>query len=303
MSYTVINEPLRTNESDRRLLRGLARYQRVQKVAVLRAAWRKFKRITGRDVAPTEHPAPKVGNMVVVFRHVFISEDRSRFPQKSRPAGFDHLKCFGNLIETVKGSRHAQRVRIVVYYNGTLEQLRQDRFESALLATDLNIEVKLLTATSAVEAVLMMFRGVREMPLAHDDIVYLLENDYLHQPDWVDEVFEAYHALPWLEYVSLYDHPDRYKFPHRFNKSTLYVTGTRHWISTPVTCGTFLVKFGALMRDFKCLYSTKNDNQMFLELTQKLKRTLLTPVPGLAVHCMTEHLDPIQRIEKTLLEK
>lgn len=237
----------------------------------------------------------------MVFRHVYISQDAKRFPPKARPAGFDHNKCFDNLVRTVKASAHANRVKIVVLYNGTQAQLEADSFEQRLRNCGLHVQVKLLAAKSAVEAVLTMFRVVRAMPLKPDDIVYLLENDYLHADNWVDEVFEAYEALPGIEYLSLYDHPDRYKLPHRYSRSTLYVTATRHWVSAPSTCGTFLVKFGALCRDFKYLYSTKNDHQMFLRLTQRLKRPLLTPVPGLAVHCMTAHLDPLQRFEESLI--
>ncbi|SDH61649.1 hypothetical protein [Propionivibrio dicarboxylicus] len=242
------------------------------------------------------------GDLVVIFRHVHISKDKARFPNKSRPEGFSHLKCLINLIDTISESRNRNRVKVFIFYNGTQEQLLEDGISKFLENCSVDVTVKIVDATSAVESVLAMFDAINSVVSNDDDIVYVLENDYLHAHGWVDEVFELSNSKIKFDYISLYDHPDRYKMPNNYKKSTIFVTNTRHWVSAPSTCGTFLFKKSVFNRDFKYLYSTKNDHQMFKRLTVKLKRVLLTPIPGLAVHCMSEHLDPVCRLEKWLTE-
>jgi len=238
-----------------------------------------------------------MGDLVIVYRHVFLSQDGQRFPQKSRPLGFDYLKCFQRLIETVSASKNAQRVRIIVMYNGTSAQLASDPFENYLRECGRNIEVRLIDAHSALASFLVMLRAIKDMPLKSNDIIYFLENDYLHADDWVDEVFNLYSSGLPFDYASLYDHPDRYKFPGNYGRSTIYVTESKHWTTAQSTCGTFMMRRDVFLRDFEYFYTAAHDHVMFTRLTVGMKRKLLTPLPGLAVHCMSEHLDPIQRFE------
>ncbi|CAM4159278.1 Glycosyl transferase family 2 [Roseateles saccharophilus] len=234
----------------------------------------------------------------MIYRHVYITHDRERFPQKHRPSEFNHDDCFRNLVETVGNHPSKGVVKIIIYYNGTREQFLSDPLCAYLDKIEVNVEVFLLSTKSAVEAVLVLLRETLSMDLNDQDIVYFLENDYIHHENWVNEVLSAYSSNIPFDYLSLYDHPDRYKIPKNYQNTELFTTGTRHWVTAPSTCGSFLVQFGKFKRDFKYVYSTKNDHQMFSRLTGKLKRKLITPVPGLAVHCMAEHLDPIQRFEE-----
>lgn len=249
------------------------------------------------------------GDLVIVYRHVFISQDASRFQRKSRPAGFDYLKCFQRLVETVNASENSNRVRIIVMYNGTHTQFASDPFERLLRDCGRDIEVKLLDGGSALAAFLVMLRVMRDMPLKPEDIVYLLENDYLHADGWVDEVFSLYESGLKFDYASLYDHPDRYRYPAHYSNSTIFVTKTRHWTTAQSTCGTFMMRHDVFLRDFKHLYTMVHDHVIFTRLTVNLGRKLLTPLPGLSVHCMAEHLDPIQgfdeyfRKDNTLTDK
>lgn len=240
----------------------------------------------------------ELNDLIIIFRHVYINSDVTRFTHKSRPAGFSHLGCLRNLVETILASKYTHRVQLHIFYNGTLDEFQSDEISTFLANSDVNASIKLVEAKSAVESALVMLETIDEISKNNNDIIYILENDYIHASNWIEEVIDVYSSDISFDYLSLYDHPDRYKFPQNYKNSCLYATSKRHWISAPSTCGTFIFKKCVYIRDFQWLFSTKNDHQMFKKLTVKLNRTLITPIPGLSVHCMNDHLDPVQQFEK-----
>ena len=46
-----------------------------------------------------------------------------------------------------------------------------------------------------------------------DTILYFVEDDYLHLPGWLDVLLEGF-SIPEADYVTLYDHKDKYFFPN-----------------------------------------------------------------------------------------
>ncbi|MBN9546610.1 MAG: hypothetical protein J0I19_14145 [Alphaproteobacteria bacterium] len=298
MAYSISSEILGGSRSDVKILGELQFRQRLRSHGLLRAVWRFYRRFRPATRQHLRTEPAVVGNLVIVYRHVFLSEDSRRFPQKSRPLGFDYVKCFQRLIETIDASSNAQRVRVIVMYNGTSAQLASDPFENYLQKCGRNIEVQLIDAHSALASFLVMLRAIRDMPFKPNDIIYFLENDYLHADSWVDEVFRLYSSGLLFDYASLYDHPDRYKYPRNYGRSTIHVTESRHWTTAQSTCGTFIMRHDVFLRDFEYFYTAVHDHVMFTRLTVGMGRKLLTPLPGLAVHCMSEHLDPLQRFEE-----
>jgi hypothetical protein len=105
------------------------------------------------------------------------------------------------------------------------------------------------------------------------------------------------------DYVSLYDHPDKYidganPFVESGGEITrVMLSKSCHWKLTNSTTMTFAAKVKTLKEDEEILRSFTNgthphDFQMFLALRDK-GRSLITPIPGYATHGETQWLSPL----------
>jgi hypothetical protein len=139
------------------------------------------------------------------------------------------------------------------------------------------------------------------LTLPDNEIVYFLENDYLHKPE-SDKVLEEGFKLG-SDYVALYDHPDKYMdggnpFVEDGGEVTkVFLSNSCHWKLTNSTTMTFAAKIKTLREDEKILrkYTSGEhpyDFQMFLEL-RNIGRTLITPIPGYSTHGETTWLTPL----------
>ena len=138
-----------------------------------------------------------------------------------------------------------------------------------------------------------------------DEIVYFIENDYLHTLNAKDILEEAFVLNP--AFVSLYDHPDKYLDPQKGGNpyckggaedTRVYLTENSHWKITNSTTMTFAAKVKTLKEAEPILRkftegTHPNDFPMFLEL-RKQNRILITPIPGRATHGETAWLSPLQ---------
>lgn len=137
-----------------------------------------------------------------------------------------------------------------------------------------------------------------------DDIVYFIENDYLHKPESSKILKEGFEL--GASFVALYDHPDKYLDPSKGGNpycegggedTRVYLTDSCHWKITNSTTMTFAAKVSTLKRVEPILRkhtsgTHPNDFQMFLELRQQ-GELLITPIPGYATHGETAWLSPL----------
>jgi glycosyltransferase involved in cell wall biosynthesis len=137
-----------------------------------------------------------------------------------------------------------------------------------------------------------------------DEIVYFLENDYLHK-EGADVILEEGIALG-AHYVTLYDHPDKYinasqggnPFIENGGEITqVYLTKSCHWKLTNSTTGTFASTIKTLKEDYQIISkyannSYLNDFRMFTELREQ-NRTLVSCIPGYSTHGETAWLTPL----------
>lgn len=128
-----------------------------------------------------------------------------------------------------------------------------------------------------------------------DEELYLVEDDYFHLEKSDILIHEG---LQHSEYVTLYDHPDKYnQHPHKNPEitslgevTTLFMTDNSHWKYTNSTTGTFACSRRTLREDrdvwFKNIHLTPNgcwDYCTFIELRSK-SRKVATSIPGKSTH-------------------
>lgn len=140
----------------------------------------------------------------------------------------------------------------------------------------------------------------------NNDIIYFLEDDYLHLPTSYIAIKEG---IERADYVSLYDHNDTYipasmggnVFVTDGGYSTFptYVIRTNnfHWRTVGSTTMTFATTKKTLNEDkYIWLKNTEGtypqDFKAFSELTNNIGRSLITPIPGLSTHCEPKWASP-----------
>ena len=159
-----------------------------------------------------------------------------------------------------------------------------------------------------------------------DDIFYFAEDDYLHLPEAPAAIEEG---LQYFDYVTLYDHSDKYKVPgmpinpyakaNRYSESTEIVKGaTQIWRTSNSTTMTFAVTGKTLKADADIWSITKTAKKDFdfdnfcvitkqpllpksrfikqiprrLQFWSKPKRYLGICIPGLSLHLEQGYLGP-----------
>ena len=142
-----------------------------------------------------------------------------------------------------------------------------------------------------------------------DEIVYFIENDYLHKPTSQKIIKEAFEL--GAAFVSLYDHPDKYLDPSiGGNKyctggaedTRVYLTQSTHWKITNSTTMTFASKVKTLREVESILrkHTTgtyPRDFNMFLELREN-NHILISSIPGYSTHGETSWLTPLTNWKK-----
>jgi len=138
----------------------------------------------------------------------------------------------------------------------------------------------------------------------NDEMIYFLENDYLHKPG-SDKILKEGFELG-ASFISLYDHPDKYMSPEQGGNpyceggaedTRVYLTNSCHWKITNSTTMTFASKVSTLkqvepiLRNYT-IGTHPNDFPMFLELREQNK-LLITPIPGYSTHGETAWLSPL----------
>lgn len=140
--------------------------------------------------------------------------------------------------------------------------------------------------------------AVRLANLHPAHIYYFVEDDHLHLPEqkrWIKE------GLNFFDFVSLYDHPDKYLAPMYDDlRRKIVFTAIGHFASAPSTVMTFACKEEVLNSAAPIMLKEKftglslpwpNDHDMFIHLLGK-GYTLGTSIPGRSTHCESGLLSP-----------
>lgn len=122
----------------------------------------------------------------------------------------------------------------------------------------------------------------------HDppDAAYFVEDDYLHDPSKNCQQL-ILEGLEKADYVTLYDHPDKYEIEYDFGETTkVFKTNHAHWKYTVSTTMTFAARLEALRRDHEIWekYTKESHPHDHLIFTEIGSDKLASCLPGASCH-------------------
>tara|TARA_B100001939_G_C16945583_1_gene620139 strand:- start:399 stop:1091 length:693 start_codon:yes stop_codon:yes gene_type:complete len=218
----------------------------------------------------------------VFIRHCYYSD--LKYSTQNRPEWWDKEKVFKNFKRTLNFETTNYTIVYDKHYGNRSETFLKD--EENVYEIDCGKE-----SLSFIETLNYSL----SKDFDDDTIIYFLEDDYVHRPDWDKILIDGFN-LP-VDYVTLYDHGDKYQEMYEDLMTKVHHTELSHWIPTPSTTNTFAVKFKTIKEDqnihryFSTSFEPSADHNKFLELHQK-KRILISSLPGYSTHAHKEFLSP-----------
>jgi hypothetical protein len=219
----------------------------------------------------------------VYLRHCYYSKIQES-PGKQRPDWWDKEKVFQNF----KNTFNPETTNYTIIYDE-----HYGKIENTFLSQEKNTHI--INCGGEAKSFLETLKYLQTQTHNANDIIYFLEDDYVHRPNWNKILIEGFDL--GADYVTLYDHGDKYmEFYSEFRTKILH-SKSSHWMATPSTTNTFAVKYSTLIKDLVAhtKYSTNTeptlDHQKFLELSQK-GRVLISSIPGYSTHCQQDLLSP-----------
>jgi hypothetical protein len=235
----------------------------------------------------------KKSKIEVFVRHCHFSEVSQH---KSRISGFSRQKCYDNFLATLDRS-----LVNVTFLLDTFHPTEKPHF----ISTQTEFPVISFKGGTETGSFLTLLDHVTSLSLKPSTIVYFLEDDYLHRPDWATVLLEGF-SIPDASYVTLYDHRDKYFLPdYHTLTSKIFHTPTCHWRTTPSTTNTYAMRYQTLLdhlpihKQFSHNRRITADHEKFLELGRQ-GATLISPLPGWSTHADKELTSPCTDWENLL---
>ena len=240
----------------------------------------------------------KSATLFKVVMYVYYRFCEEKPGAKPRPDGFCKRKCLENFLECFPTST------IHLVADGVTDET------FAWLCGKVPSKVERTEFKSGEKVFTHVLRRIMK-ELKPEDLVYLVEDDYIHLTGSEAVLKEG---LELGDYVTLYDCPDKYidhVLQSQFDGTQRVIEGGgeigrilqttpsfTHWKETSSTTLTFATRAGNLTRDYITMFKwsfQSGDFNMFHDLIHKNGRRLVSSIPGLATHC---HLPWITRNRK-----
>lgn len=212
---------------------------------------------------------------------------------KQRPEWYSKEKCWGKMLEADN-----KLINITVCFD---DQPNENHFLRNWNYYSEKYGFKMVTMVGGDDArsFLNVLNYIEKQNLDPNTIIYILEDDYLHAPNWENILLEAFEYIN-ADYVTLYDHPDKYFLPmYSGLQSGVYPSPSCHWRTTPSTTNTYACKFETLLKhieihkqfcDLEKGYT--RDHDKFTHLWS-IGSNLISSIPGYVTHCESQFLSPI----------
>lgn len=196
-----------------------------------------------------------------------------------RPSWFSKRACFDQLFKTKD-----EFTTITVLFDGPIE---------GHWITTYPVKIFQIQGGTDEASIVQQLSYMRSLNISDDTILYSLEDDYVHRNGWPDILREGFSASLPFDYVTLYDHRDKYTLGmYTSLVSKIAISNSVHWRTTPSTTNTWSCLFKTFCEDFEVFMVFKNlDHTKFLELGRR-GRLLGSCLPGWSTHAHPEHLSP-----------
>lgn len=228
--------------------------------------------------------------------HVIYRISETGYP-KEKPDYINNKNCFENALRTFN------KANWIVIADNVNEETK--KYLSSKVETVEYVSVGHGAGTFNIAL-------TKALSLNDDEVVYFLENDYIHKPE-ADKILEDGVVEMGFNYVTAYDHPDKYLNPFeggnpfcagRSEETRVYLGKYCHFKLTNSTTMTFASMVKTLKQDEDVLRKWTKDThpydfQMFMELKQRGKR-LASAMPGFATHGETDWLSPLTNWKQEL---
>ena len=233
----------------------------------------------------------------VFIRHCYYSKIQE-LPDRIRPSWFNKIKVFENF----KNTLNPDLINYTIVYDEFYGSI-----DKTFLAKEKNVEI--IKCGNECDSFLKTLEIIQSRNFEDEQIIYLLEDDYLHRPGWCEVMLEGFEINS--HYLTLYDFDF---FIAKGYLCEIFVTPSSHWRAVPATTQTFACKYKTLIEDIEIQkeysiygiremdeYSYSRDYNKFWEL-QKQERYLISPMPGWSTHCDENHISPIIDWKKVVNE-
>lgn len=240
----------------------------------------------------------------VFVRHCSVSANSTG---KSRPQWFTKEMAFRNLLATKDENTH---IHVML---DTASTSQADTHFAYKYCEAYNVKVIPLHGGSDAHSFINMIEYVCNLNNIDDNaIIYFLEDDYIHRNGWCQALREAFNHNV-AEYVTLYDHPDKYFDRQMYHNlyAKVCVTNSCHWRTTPSTTNTYSMRFKTLQesKDDHLRFSCKVvgftfDHAKFVFLNNIGKR-LVSSIPAYSTHVETGMMSPLidwENVAKNILD-
>jgi len=226
----------------------------------------------------------------VFIRHCYYSNVNSS--TLNRPLWWDKEKVFNNFKKTL----NKKNTNYTIVYDKHYGERSETFLKNEKNVYEIDCGKESLSFLKTIDY-------IKNKNFDDETIIYLLEDDYVHQKGWDKVLLDGFN-LP-VDYVTLYDHGDKYQEMYKDFRTKILCTEFSHWMPVPSTTQTFSTKFRTLKKDFDLhkKYSTNcepsQDHVKFIHLNQR-GRVLVSSIPGYSTHCHKDFLSPCINWEKNL---
>jgi len=233
----------------------------------------------------------------VFIRHCYYSK-LQELPDRTRPSWFNNIKVFENF----KNTLNPDLINYTIVYDEFYGSI-----DKTFLAKENNVEI--IKCGSETDSFLQTLDIIKSRNFDDKQIIYLLEDDYLHRPGWCEVMLEGFEINS--HYLTLYDFD---LFIAKGYLCEIFTTPSSHWRAVPVTTNTFACKYKTLIEDLEIHqnysingvkeqegFHFSKDYNKFWEL-QKQGKYLISPMPGWSTHCDANHISPIIDWKKVVNE-